>query len=114
MMHWEIREIETGRTVATELDLGNAAEHIMVLDEMHPDTLKFVPTVSRPNEGRNATWEGRKDRVNAVAEEYLSTFNLPKNDTMVYACGHPGMIEEMKEKLPSQGWKFMEERFWKK
>ena len=42
MMHWEIREIETGRTVATELDLGNAAEHIMVLDEMHPDTFEMV------------------------------------------------------------------------
>ena len=42
MMHWEIREIETGRTVATELVLGNAAEHIMVLDEMHPDTFEMV------------------------------------------------------------------------
>ena len=42
MIFWEIREIETGRTVATELDLGNAAEHIMVLDEMHPDMFEVV------------------------------------------------------------------------
>ena len=83
------------------------------LAEEHPESLKFVPTVSRPNEERNSGWEGCKGRVNAVAEEYLAKFKLPKDDTMVYACGHPGMIEEMKENLPPQGWKFKEERFWK-
>jgi len=83
------------------------------LAEEHPNSVKFIPTVSRPKEERNAAWEGCKGRVNAVAEEYLTKFQLPKDDTMVYACGHPGMIEEMKEKLPQQGWKFKEERFWK-
>ena len=42
MIFWEIREKETGRTVATELDLGNAAEHIMVLDGMHPAMFEVV------------------------------------------------------------------------
>ena len=42
MIFWEIREKETGRTVFTEFDLGNAAEHIMFLDEMHPDTCEMV------------------------------------------------------------------------
>lgn len=83
------------------------------LAEEHPETLKFVPTVSRPDEKRNAGWKGCKGRVDAVAEECLAKFKLPKDDTMVYACGHPGMIEKMKEKLPNQGWKFKEERFWK-
>jgi ferredoxin--NADP+ reductase len=79
----------------------------------HPDVVKFVPTISRPTEDRNDTWTGVTGRVNAIAEEYLAKFNLPKDDTKVYACGHPGMIEEMKEKLPPQGWSFIEERFWK-
>jgi NAD(P)H-flavin reductase len=30
---------------------------------------------------------------------------------MVYACGHPGMIADLKRKLPPEGWNFKEERF---
>jgi len=83
------------------------------LAEKYPDTVKFVPTISRPTEERNASWKGVTGRVNSIAEEWLEKFDLAKDDTKVYACGHPGMIEEMKEKLPPQGWKFTEERFWK-
>ena len=83
------------------------------LAEKHPDVVKFVPTVSRPNDPRNEGWQGACGRVNAIAEEYLEKFHLPKDDTLVYACGHPGMIEDMKEKLPPKGWRFKEERFWK-
>ncbi len=32
---------------------------------------------------------------------------------MVYACGHPGMIADVKELALAQEWKFAEERFWK-
>lgn len=79
----------------------------------HPDDIKFVPTISRPNEPRNSGWNGATGRVNTIAEEYLRYFNPPKDDTRVYACGHPGMIEDVKEKIPPKGWKFKEERFWK-
>ena len=79
----------------------------------HPGVVKFIPTVSRPDDPRNAGWDGQGGRVNAIAEEFLKKFNLPKDDTLVYACGHPGMIEDMKAKLPPQGWRFKEERFWK-
>mgnify|MGYP000002840318 FL=1 len=83
------------------------------LAEEHPDVVKFVPTISRPTESRNDGWTGATGRVNTIAEECLEKFGLPKDDTKVYACGHPGMIEDMKEKLPPQGWNFIEERFWK-
>ena len=86
---------------------------LMELAAKHPDIVKFVPTVSRPGDPRNAGWDGASGRVNAIAEEYLEKFGLPKDDTLVYACGHPGMIEDMKAKLPPQGWRFKEERFWK-
>ena len=79
----------------------------------HPDCIKFVPTVSRPDEVRNAGWQGEKGRVNTIVAQYLERFKLPKNDTMVYACGHPGMIADVKEMASGQGWKFAEERFWK-
>jgi len=87
-------------------------EELDGLAEKYPDVVKFVPTISRPKEAENAKWKGVTGRVNNIAEEYLAKFNLPKDDTKVYACGHPGMIEDMKEKLPGQGWDFIEERFW--
>ena len=86
---------------------------LIELAKKNPDVVKFVPTISRPTESRNAGWKGATGRVNTIAEEYLAKFDLPNDDTMVYACGHPGMIEEMKDKLPPQGWRFVEERFWK-
>ena len=82
------------------------------LAERHPSIVKFVPTISRPSEFQNSEWKGVTGRVNNIVEEYLSRFNLPKDDTKVYACGHPGMIEDVKAKLPSKGWNFAEERFW--
>ena len=83
------------------------------LAEKYPDVVMFVPTVSRPGDPMNESWNGETGRVNAIAEKYLEQFHLPMEDTLVYACGHPGMIEDMKAKLPQQGWRFKEERFWK-
>ena len=86
---------------------------LMELANNHPETVKFVPTISRPTEARNADWGGETGRVNTIAEEYLAKFDLPKDDTKVYACGHPGMIEDVKAKVTPSGWNFIEERFWK-
>ena len=79
----------------------------------HPQLLEFVPTVSRPNEERNSAWRGATGRVNTIVEEYLYKFDLPQEDTHIYACGHPGMIEDVKAKVVPEGWMFTEERFWK-
>ena len=79
----------------------------------HPHLLEFIPTVSRPNEERNSGWRGAKGRVNNIVEEYMELFDLPQEDTLIYACGHPGMIEDVKAKVVPEGWMFKEERFWK-
>jgi ferredoxin-NADP reductase len=81
--------------------------------DRYPNTVKFVPAVSRPDEERNAGWAGARGRINTIFEGYLGNFNLPKDDTMIYACGHPGMIASAKEKSCLAGWNFVEERFWK-
>ena len=83
------------------------------LAERYPDWVQFIPTVSRPQAPRNATWKGRGGRVNTLVEEYLATWELGKDDTLVYACGHPGMIEDLKQRLLPQNWNLTEERFWK-
>lgn len=79
----------------------------------HPECVKFVATVSRPESDRNAGWEGDKGRVNNLVLKYLAKFDLPMDDTMVYTCGHPGMIADVKEQVTPLGWQFKEERFWK-
>lgn len=88
-------------------------EELADIAAKRPDLLEFVPTVSRPDEARNAGWQGAKGRANTIVEEYLDKFNLPQDDTMIYACGHPGMIEDVKKKVANKGWMFKEERFWK-
>lgn len=79
----------------------------------YPETVVYVPTVSRPMEQRNAGWSGVTGRVNAIVEEYVEKFDLAPENTMVYACGHPGMIEDAKEKLTPKGFRLKEERYWK-
>ena len=88
-------------------------EEMEEMASSRPDVVVYVPTVSRPNEDRNAGWTGARGRVNAIVEEYVDRFGLSPDDTMVYACGHPGMIEDVKDRLGPRGFHVMEERYWK-
>ena len=88
--------------------------------ELSESGLVYLATVSRPDEARNKGWRengGRAGRVNEILEYYLSIwnmeYNLRQDNTLVYACGHPGMIEDVKARLLPKGWKVKEERFWK-
>ena len=83
------------------------------LADEHPDLVTFVPTVSRPDEEPNAGWTGEKGRVNSIVEAYAEKAGLLPDDTIVYACGHPGMIEDVKERMIPKGYDVREERFWK-
>ena len=73
----------------------------------------FVPSVSRPDEERNSNWSGATGRINTLVEDYLREFDIPPEGTLIYACGHPGMIEDVRERLDGTGYAFSEERFWK-
>ena len=86
---------------------------LLDLSAAHPDVVTFVPSISRPTEARNAAWEGESGRLNNIVAKYLRQFKLDQSDTLVYACGHPGMIEGSREIVASDGWKWTEERFWK-
>ena len=46
-------------------------------------------------------------------EDHLEKWGLKKENTLVYTCGHPMMIEDVKERLTPKGWSVQEERFWK-
>ena len=88
-------------------------EELRQLAADHPECVKYVGTVSRPDDERNVGWDGELGRVNTLVQKYLAEFNLPQDDTMVYTCGHPGMIADVKEQVTPLGWQFREERFWK-
>ena len=78
-----------------------------------PDVVTFVPAISRPAESRNADWTGETGRLNNIVASYLEKFDLNPDDTLVYACGHPGMIESSRDIVTGAGWRWTEERFWK-
>ena len=89
-------------------------EELKRLAAQHPDLIAYVPTVSRPAEEHNSGWTGETGRVNTIVEKYIERFGLSPNGTLVYACGHPGMIEDVKERMiPKKGFEVKEERFWK-
>ena len=87
-------------------------EEFIDLSKAH-DFIKFVPTVSRPNAERNKDWQGPTGRVNTIVEEHVERWGLAKENTLLYLCGNPGMIEDVKERMGTKGWNYTEERFWK-
>lgn len=88
-------------------------EELEELAKKHPETITYVPTVSRPNDPQNASWTGNIDRVNNIVEEYIEQTKLKADTTLVYTCGHPGMIEDIKSRLSGTNYVVKEERFWK-
>lgn len=73
----------------------------------------YVSTVSRPADPRNQGWTGHTRRVNLFLDEYLAAKGLQQADTLVYACGHPGMIDDVRTRMTDQGFPVKDERFWK-
>lgn len=64
--------------------------------------LTYISTVSRPWEDRN--WSGETGRVDDVIRKYADLWNLTPDDTKVYLCGHPEMIENVRGIVRRRGW----------
>jgi len=88
-------------------------DELAALARERPDLVTYVPTISRPTEERNGGWPGKTGRVNEIVERYVEKLELAPDDTIVYACGHPDMIEDVKARFVPRGFKVEEERFWK-
>jgi ferredoxin--NADP+ reductase len=54
--------------------------------------LTYVPTISRPDDPRNAGWTGKVGRVEQVVMDVCREQNLRPDRTVVYICGNPDMI----------------------
>jgi ferredoxin--NADP+ reductase len=83
------------------------------LRERFPQYIEFVGSVSRPSAERNAGWAGPTGRINLLIEQYLERWSVAKDDTLVYLCGNPGMIQDATARLSRGGWSVVSERFWR-
>ena len=83
------------------------------LADNNPSIVHYLPSVSRPEEARNSGWRASSGRINDLVEQYINNVGLSKEKTLVYLCGHPGMITDVKSQLFPLGWNIKEERFWK-
>jgi len=64
--------------------------------------LKYLPTVSRTWEDQ--AWTGEKGRVDDLIRKYVELWQLKPEDTTVYLCGHPTMVENGRGILLRAGW----------
>lgn len=80
-----------------------AAEH---------DSIDFVPTISRPDEKPNAGWQGETGRVNTLVRKYLDSFRFAPEETILYGCGNPQMIADVRENFEPLGYEVREEKYW--
>jgi len=72
-------------------ELGAYREELTALSR-ELDWLEYVPTVSRPWD--DPEWSGECGRVEDVLRKYMDAAAFPPDDTAVYTCGHPQMIDK--------------------
>lgn len=65
--------------------------------------VRYVPTISRPADPRNAAWTGRTGRVETVVGSVCEDLGLRPESTVVYICGNPEMIVRVEEVLAERG-----------
>ncbi len=70
----------------------------------HDYPVTFVPTVSRPDDPRNAAWTGRTGRVETIVGPVLDELGLSPANSIAYICGNPDMIVAAEATLLGRGY----------
>ena len=84
------------------------------LSEEHPHVIQYVSSVKPPIGRTQRRVERTGGSFNTILEEWLKRWSPPKEDTMIYLCGNPGMIDDAKARLPPRGWSVAQERYWQR
>jgi ferredoxin-NADP reductase len=66
--------------------------------------VRFIPTVSRPNDPANADWTGRTGRVETILAPVLDELGLTAENSIAYICGNPDMILAAEQTLLARGY----------
>jgi ferredoxin-NADP reductase len=98
-----------GASFACDLVYG---DEIREMQERAGGMLQYMPTCSRPADPSNDGWSGLTGRVNLLVEAVLERDHLKPENTLVYACGNPGMVDDVKARLTPLNYKVKEERYW--
>jgi len=69
----------------------------------HPSGFRYVPTISRPDDPRNAGWSGVTGRAERVVEDGWEALGLDPATTVAYLCGNPGMVASAQAALAARG-----------
>ncbi len=69
----------------------------------HPWRFRYVPTISRPDDPRNAGWAGATGRAERVLDEAWRSLGLDPASTVAYLCGNPGMVAAARDTLAARG-----------
>ncbi len=64
----------------------------------------FMPTISRPDDERNAAWTGRTGRVESILGPVLDELELGPDNSIAYICGNPDMILSAEATLLERGY----------
>ncbi len=105
---WE--RLMTGRPVETVLlngasyvsDLGYR-DVLEGLERSGSYPLRYVPTISRPEDPRNQGWRGRIGRVEDILDAVCIANGIQAERTVAYVCGNPYMIDNVCRKLEARG-----------
>jgi len=63
--------------------------------------LTYVPTISRP--WKEPYWKGETGRVEDIVRKYADQVGMDHTNSIAYACGHPNMVENVKNILVRKG-----------
>jgi ferredoxin--NADP+ reductase len=66
--------------------------------------VRFIPTVSRPNDPANAAWLGRTGRVETILAPVLDELGLTPANSVAYICGNPDMILAAEQAFLERGY----------
>lgn len=97
-----------GASFKTELAYRNELEHLSSINH----NIVYTPTVSRPHDPNNKTWEGQTGRANNIFRRCIENFSLRHEATLIYACGHPGMVDDVKAQAGRIGFRVKVEKYW--
>jgi ferredoxin--NADP+ reductase len=69
----------------------------------HPSGLRYLPTISRPDDPRNAGWTGATGRAERVLQDGWEALGLDPATSVAYLCGNPGMVASAQAALAGHG-----------
>jgi ferredoxin/flavodoxin---NADP+ reductase len=88
--------------VANADELG-FSDFLAALHEERRSGMRYLPTISRPAEPRNAAWSGVTGRAETALADHWVDLGLERGNIAAYLCGNPGMVAAVQATLAARG-----------